>query len=148
MFILWASGGQKPQFWANFDFCGRLDRLILSPPGGEKPSIFAIFWTSTFSDVDTLDSWRQSEKVEHGCTVVHPCSTFSDCRQQPLSNGIKIISVLQRHGEIGRTNSDVQKRDGPTKRDGQKSMTDRQKTQRFFATPAVGEVRATPNLVW
>jgi len=29
----------------------------------------------------------------------------------PLSNGIKIVSVLQRlHGEIGRTNSDVQKR--------------------------------------
>jgi len=33
----------------------------------------------------------------------------------PLSNGIKIISVLQRlHGEIGRTSSDVQKRDGQT----------------------------------
>ena len=35
----------------------------------------------------------------------------------PLSNGIKIVSVLQRlHGEIGRTNSDVQKRDGQTDR--------------------------------
>ena len=36
--------------------------------------------------------------------------------------GIKIVSVLQRlHGEIGRTNSDVQKHKG---------QTDRQKTQR------------------
>ena len=35
----------------------------------------------------------------------------------PLSNGIKIVSVLQRlHGEIKRTNSDVQKRDGQTNR--------------------------------
>jgi len=31
----------------------------------------------------------------------------------PLSNGIKIVSVLQRlHSEIGRTNSAVQKRNG------------------------------------
>jgi len=69
-----------------------------------KKKIFAIFWTSAFSDVD---SWRQSEKVEHGCTTTN----------LPLSNGIKIISVLQRlHGEIRRTNSDVQKRDGQTKK--------------------------------
>jgi len=34
-----------------------------------------------------------------------------------LPNGIKIVSVLQRlHGEIGRTNSDVQKRDGQANR--------------------------------
>jgi len=33
----------------------------------------------------------------------------------PLSNGIKIVSVLQRlHGEIGRTLPDVQKRDKQT----------------------------------
>ena len=100
-----------------------------------KPRNFAIFWTSAFSDVD---SWRQSKKVEHGCNT-----------NLPLSNGIKIISVLQRlHGEIGRTNSDVQKRDRQTKRDGQKSMTDRQKTQHFFATPVAGEIRDTANLVW
>ena len=64
-----------------------------------KTPFFAIFWTLAFSDVD---SWRQSAKVEHGCTTTN----------LPLSNGIKIISVLQRlHGEIKRTNSDVQKRD-------------------------------------
>ena len=84
-----------------------LDRFILSPSGGEKKLNFCHLCTSAFSDVD---SWRQSEKVEHGCTTTN----------LPLSNGIKIISVLQRlHGEIGRTNSDVQKRDGQAKRDGQ-----------------------------
>ena len=30
VFILSASGGQKPQFLANFDFWGRLDRFIQS----------------------------------------------------------------------------------------------------------------------
>ena len=79
-------------------FAGLLDRFILSPSGG-KTLNFVIFWTSAFSDVDR---WRQSENVEHGYTTTN----------LPLSNGIKIISVLQRlHGEIGRTNSDVQKRD-------------------------------------
>ena len=71
------------------------DRFILSPFGGEKNPIFVVFWTSAFSDVD---SWRQSEKVEHGFTTTNI----------PLSHGIKIISVFQHlHGEIGRTNSDV-----------------------------------------
>ena len=45
-------------------------------------------------------NWQQSDKVEHGCTTTN----------LPLSNGIKIVSVLQRlHGKIGRTISDVQK---------------------------------------
>ena len=105
-------------------------------PLAEKTPNFCHFWTSAFSDID---SWRHSQKVEHGCTTTNLL----------LSNGIKIIYVLQRlHGEIGRINSDVQKRDGQTKRDGQKSMADRQKTQRFFATPAAGEIRVMPNLVW
>jgi len=42
----------------------RLDRFILSPSGGHKTPIFAIFWTSAFSNVY---SWRQPEKVENGC---------------------------------------------------------------------------------
>ena len=78
----------------------RLERFILSPSGGEK--IPNVFYTSAFCGVAI---WRRSEKVEHGC----PTTNF------PLSNGIKIVSVLQRlHGEIGRTNSDVQQRDGQT----------------------------------
>ena len=51
-----------------------------------KAPIFAVFSTSAFS---VVDSWRQSQKVEYGCTTTN----------LPLSNGIKIISVLQRlHG--------------------------------------------------
>jgi len=76
-------------------------------------AVFAIFWISAFSDVANC---RQSQKVEHGCTTTN----------LPLSNGIKIVSVLQRfHGEIGRTNSNVQKRD---------EQTDRQKLNVFDHT--------------
>jgi len=61
----------------------------------------------------------------------------------PLCNGIKIVSVLQRlHGEIGRTISDVQKRDEQTNK-----QTNRQtKNSTFLATPAAAETRAPPNL--
>jgi len=73
-------------------------------PVAAKNSNFCLFWTSAFSDVA---NWHQSQKVEHGCTTT----------DLPLSNGIKIVSVFQRlHGEIGCTNSDVQKRDGQTDR--------------------------------
>ena len=79
---------------------------------------------SAFSDVD---NWQQSEKVEHGYTTTN----------LPLSNGIKIVSVVQRlHGEIGRTNFDVEKRDVQTKK------------LSFFAASAAGEIRAPPNLAW
>ena len=69
-----------------------------------KTPIFVVFWTSAFS---VVTSCQQSEKLQHGCTITN----------LPLSNGIKIVSVLQRlHGEIGRTISDVQKRDEQTDR--------------------------------
>jgi len=71
---------------------------------------FAVFWTSAFSDVANC---HQSLKVEHGCTTTN----------LPLSNGIKIVSVLQRlHGEIGRTVSDVQKRGGQTDKQTDKKL--------------------------
>jgi len=65
-----------------------------------KTPIFAVFWNSAFSGVA---NWQQSEKLfEHGCTTTN----------LPLSNGIKIVSVLQRlHGEIGRTICNVQQRE-------------------------------------
>jgi len=67
-----------------------------------KTPIFAVFWTLAFSVIASL---QQSDKVEHECTTTN----------LPLSNGIKIVSVLQRlHGEIGRTISDVQNRDEQT----------------------------------
>jgi len=90
-----------------------------------KNPIFAILWTSAFSDVT---SWRQSEKVEHGCTTTN----------LSISNGIKIVSVLQcLHGEVGRTNSDVQKRDKQTNKQKQDST--------FLAALAAGEIRVQPS---
>jgi len=72
------------------------------------------------------------QKVEHVCTTT----------DLPLSKGVKIVSVLQRlHGEIVRTNFDVQKRDEQTNRQTDKNST-------FLATPAAGEIRAPPNLAW
>jgi len=86
-----------------------------------KPPIFAFFWISAFS---VVANWQQSEKVEHGCTTAN----------LPLSNGIKIVSVLQRlHGEIGRTIFDVQKRDEQTDR-----QTDKQKKLNVFGHPSGG----------
>ena len=117
VFTMSASGGPKPQFLANFEIlgapvptpfylegqiwcaitdpqptftCQNLSRSVNSIAlWWRKKTIFAIFWTSAFSDVD---SWRQSQNVEHRCTTTN----------LPLSNGTKIISILQRlHGEIG-----------------------------------------------
>ena len=104
----------------------RLDRFILSSSGGEKPPIFAIFWTLAFSGVT---NWQQSDKVEHVCTTTN----------LPLSNGIKIVSVLERlYGKIRCTISDIQKCDGQTAK----------KNSMFLATPAAGETRTPPNLAW
>jgi len=59
----------------------------------------------------------------------------------PLSNGIKIVSLLQRlHSEIWRTICDVQKRDEQTDR-----QTD-QKTQRFW--PSRRRVKSEPHQTW
>jgi len=101
-----------------------------------KNPIFAFFWNSAFSDVDNI---QQSEKVEHGCTTTN----------FPLSNGIKTISVLQcLHGEIGRTNSDVQERNGQKKHDDQKKHDGQTKNSTFFSTPAADDIQAPPNLAW
>ena len=55
--------------------------FLFCRPLAAKTPIFAIFWTSAFSGVA---NWQQSEKIEHRCINL------------PLSNGIKIVSVLQR----------------------------------------------------
>ena len=91
-----------------------------------KPQFLPFFWISAFSGVAI---WQQSEKVEHGYTTTN----------LPLSNGIKIVSILPRlHGEIGRTIYDVQNRDEQTNR--------QTKISAFLAAPAAGEIRAPPNL--
>ena len=96
-----------------------------------KTPNFCRFLTSAFS---VVANWQQSEKVENGTTT-----------NLPLSNGIKIVSVLQRlHVEIGPTISDVQKRDEQTDK-----QTDRQtKNSTFLAIPAADEIRAPPSLTW
>jgi len=102
--------------------CEISSRSVYSVLWRRKTLVFAVFWTSAFSGVA---NWQQSEKVEHVCTTTN----------LPLSNVIKIISVLQRlHGEIGRTISDVQKRDE------QADKTDRQtnKQKNVFGCPGGG----------
>ena len=75
-------------FWQILTFGGVSIGLFYCPLAAKNTNLCHL-WTSAFSDVD---SWRQFEKVEHGCTATN----------LPLSNGIKIISVLHRlHGEIG-----------------------------------------------
>jgi len=98
--------------------------LVCRPLLAKNPN-FCRFWTSAFSVVAYS---QQSDKVEHGCTTT----------SLPLSNGIKIVSVLQRlHGEIGRTISDVQKRDEQT----DNRQTDEQtKKSTFLIAAAAGKI--------
>jgi len=158
------SVGEKPQLWAHFDFWGLPYRRPFTYEGQiwcaiayhgvrsltcqissrsvysvalcwRKPPNFGRFVSiSAFSG---FASWRQSEKVELGCTATNLL----------LSNGIKVVSVLQRlRGEIGRTNSGVQKRDEQANR-----QTDRQSGRQnlnVFGRPGAGEIRAPPNLAW
>jgi len=92
--------------------------------------IFAVFWTSAFS---VVANWQQSNKVEHGCTTTN----------LPLSNGVTIVSVRQRiHGEIGRTISDVQKRDEQTDR-----QTNKQTNNSTF-WPTRRRVKSEPHQTW
>ena len=94
-----------------------------------KTPIFTVFWTSAFSGVA---NWQQSEKVEHGCTTTN---------LPVLSNGIKIVSVLQRlHGEIGAQSLRFK---SVTNR-----QTDKRKKLNVLAAPAAGDIQAPPNLAW
>ena len=71
---------------------------------------FCRFWTSAF---DVVANWQQYDKVEHGRTTT----------SLSLSKNVKIVSVLQRlQGEIGRTISDVQKRDEQTDKQTDKKL--------------------------
>ena len=75
-------------------FYTNMPNFVLLPSGGEKPQILS-FWTLAFYGVD---SWWQSEKVEHQCTTTN----------LPLFKSIKIVSVLQcLNDKIVHTNSDI-----------------------------------------
>jgi len=99
----------------------RLDRFILLPSVGENPKFLPIFG---LRHLVLSPIGNNLTKLNMGTTTTN----------LPLSNGIKIVSVLQRlHGEIGRTISDVQKRDGLTDR-----QTNKQKNSTFLAAPGGG----------
>jgi len=84
---------------------------------------FGRFWTSAFSNVG-----NSLRKLNTGTQL----QTFL------YQKGTKIVSVLQPlHGEIGRTNYDVQKCDG---------QTDKEKTQRFW--PPWRRVKSEPHQAW
>ena len=146
--ILSASGGQNPQFWSNFDIFGSSCTFYRGGPNlvsysrptvyvylrnfvsiglfcravaAENPN-FCRFWTSAFSGVAI---WQQ-------------LNTVHNYRPSPIQR-YQIVSILPRlHGEIGRTMSDVQKRD--------EQQTDKQKNSTFLAAPAAGEIR--PHRAW
>ena len=113
-----------------------------------KTPISAVFWTCAFS---VVASCQPPDKVEHECTTTNlplsNCIRFSVFADTARVTSvriisiiiIKIVSVLQRlHGEIGRTFSDVQKRDGQTDK--------RTKTQRFW--PLRRRVKSEPHQTW
>ena len=109
----------------NFVSIGLFHRLVAAKKT-QFLRFLPFFWTSAFSDVANC---HQSQKIEHGCTTTN----------LPLSNSMKIVSVLQHlHSEIWGTISDVQKRDEQTDR-----QTDRQKTQRFW--PPRWRVKSEPH---
>ena len=157
VFIVSASAGQK-QFWAKFDIFGgsctdpfyrRGPNLVcysrpttygylsnfvsiglLSPSGGKKPQ-FLPYFRLLHSVVSPFGS--NLRKLNTGAQL----QTF------PIHRYQNRFCTPTPSCEIGRTNSDVEKRDGQTDR-----QTNRQKNSTFLATPAAGEIRASPNLAW
>ena len=107
-----------------------LDRFIPSPSGGEKKLNFCHFFGLRHLVVSPVGS--NLRKLNTGAQL----QTF------PYPMASKSFFVLQRlHGEIGRTNSDVRKRDEQTDR-----QTNRQKTQPFW--PPRRRVKSDPHQTW
>ena len=101
--------------------------LFCRPLAAKKKQFLPLFAIFGLRHLVLSPIGNSFEKVEHGCTTTN----------LPLSNGIKIVSVLRRlHGEIGRTNFDVQKRDGQTDK----------KTQRFL--PPRRRVKSELHQTW
>ena len=160
VFIVSASGGQKPQFWANFHIFGGSCTDPLSPsvpnmvcysramvyayvpnfvsgglfchPLAAKNANFCHFWTSAFSGVV---NWQQCEKVENGCATTNlPYPTAS---KSFLYSNV----FIAKSGAQSLTFKSVTNRQ--TNR-----QTDKQKNSTFLAAPAACEIRAPPNLAW
>jgi len=126
------SRSSDPQCTFNLRAKFLVDRFLLSPSGGEKKEQFLPFFCiSAFSGVAI---WRQSDKVEHGCTP----------RTFPYPTASKLFLYSNAFvAKSGAQTLDVQKREGRTKR-----QTDWQtkKTQRFW--PPRRRVKSEPHQTW
>ena len=157
VFIVSASGGQKPQFWAHFDMLKLLYRPPFTDEGQmwcaiadpwytlacqissrsaysvalcwRKPPIFAVFGLRHLVLSPIGNSLTRLNMGAQLRTFPYPTASKSFL----YSNAFMTKSGAQ-------TRSDVQKRDGQTKRP--------TKTRTFLATPAASEIRAPPNLAW
>ena len=154
VFIVSVSGGQKPQFSANFDIfwellyrlpftdegqiwypiadprytftCEVTSRCLFCRPVAAQNPNFAVFWTSAFSDVPIGISLRKLTTGAQLQTFLYPTASKSFL----YSNDFMAKSDAQSLTS--------------------KSVTDRQtdKNSTFLATPAAGEIRAPPNFAW
>ena len=97
----------------------RLGRFILSPSGGENPQFFAVFGIPHLV-VSPADS--SLRKLNTGAQL----QTFPYPRHQNR------FSTQRLHGKIGRTNFDVQKRDGQTNK---QTKRQRDKKLNVFGRP-------------
>jgi len=101
----------------------RLEMFILSHSGGEKPKSCR-FWNSAFCDVANR---LCAEKVEHRCTNTN----------LPLSNGVKIVSILHRlQSKIVRINSNIHKHDITSTIDKQAHRQTTKQNSTLFAAPS------------
>ena len=149
-----ASGGQKPQFWTNFDTFGgsctdpllpmrakfgaleqihftrlrakfRLDRFILSSCGGEKPQFLPFF------------GLRHLLMSPIGINL-RKLSTSAKLQTFPYPTASKLFLY---------SNAFMAKSGAQTLTF--KSVMDRQtKNSTFLAAPAACEIQASPNLAW
>ena len=156
-----ASGGQKLQFWANFDIFGgscidvllpmrdkfgvlyqtdslrlrakfHLDWFILSPSGGEKKNNFCQFLR--FFGLRHLVLSPIGNSLTKFNTGAH-LQTFP----YPTASKSSLYSnvFMAKSGAQTLTFKSVTDK-----------QTNRQKNSTFLATPAAGEIRAPPNLAW
>jgi len=161
VFIVSASGtaGQNTQIWANVDILGAAvpTPFYRSEPNlvcCSRPTVYALtcqissrsVYSVALPSVGENPQFLRVFGLRH--LVVSPISsslrklnTVHHYKSSPIQRH-QNLSVLQRlHGEIGRTISDVEKREEQTN-----TQTDKQKNSTFLAGPAADEIRAPPNL--
>ena len=164
VFIVSASGGQKPQLWANFDILGgscinpllpmrakfgvlqqthglrlpakfRLDRFILSSCGSENHNFCRFLPFFGIRHLEMSPIGINLRKLSMGAEL----QTF------PYPTASK--SFLYSNAFMAKSGAQTLMFKSVTDRQTDK-QTNRQKNSTFLATPAAGEIRAPPNLAW